>query len=615
MRSWTFFCVLSAVVAATVSFSLGLAGTPSYDQVRPVILAAGWVNKKLVLNNRGTILISGGSPSSLPDGLVLITPGHLVKFASLGDKAPESVDWHFVGFEESALNERDEVVFSATLAPCDVSDPSCGASQSRGHGVFLYSRGEIHTIALSADGAPGASGEVFYSVPSVQINNSGSLAFAADPSSNPAIYQYSEAQLRLVAKGQSIRFLGLTEAGEVIFRDGANGGRICRYSNGEISTLIAPGDPRFPPAGFSAVSAWAANPRGDVLIIAINGVWGLDLPSPGLFLLRSNAELVTIALGHEHASGFGVLLGAKTFLDRSGNVLFLSDLNGSLPRALFLFSPAGISQIAANDQQTPWGQLDVWSISSGIQSTFAVNAEPTVAFTSGIAEAGSYREGLFLNSVSGLALVAATGDPAPGSEQGLYDSFTPLISLNDAGEMFFQASLRGSRFGWGLFAAGPSRLHIANGGFELLGSRSLPAGWETSWSNFGDTGAWAYDAGGKSSFLGDHVLRLHVGSGGGARFVLSDPRDVLPDADYVVTVPVRFYFQSQDEIGFVSLIQYDRNGNEIALDEIRLTRGQSLWTWEPQILSIHTRPDTAFVRMRLGLSAPIEAYLDVDGIQ
>jgi hypothetical protein len=89
----------------------------------------------------------------------------------------------------------------------------------------------------------------------------------------------------------------------------------------------------------------------------------------------------------------------------------------------------------------------------------------------------------------------------------------------------------------------------------------------------------------------------------------------LPDADYVVTVPVRFYFQSQDESGFVSLIQYDRNGNEIALDEIRLTRGQSLWTWEPQILSIHTRPATAFVRMRLGLSAPIEAYLDVDGIQ
>ena len=284
----------------------------------------------------------------------------------------------------------------------------------------------------------------------------------------------------------------------MIFRDG---GRIRRYFEGEISTLIAVGDPRLP--GFSAVSATAANSRGDVLIIAINGVRGLDLPSPGLFLLRNDAELATIALGHEHASGFGVLLGAKTFLDRSGNVLFLSDLNGSPASALFLFSPAGISQIVADDQQTPWGQLDFWNISSGTQPTFVVNAEPTVAFTSGIAEAGSYREGLFINSVSGLALVATTGDPAPGSEQGLFDSFTGLISLNDAGEMVFQASLRGSRFGWGLFAAGPSRLEIANGGFELPGLRSLPAGWETSWSNFGDTRAWVYDAKGKSSFLGN----------------------------------------------------------------------------------------------------------------
>ena len=97
--------------------------------------------------------------------------------------------------------------------------------------------------------------------------------------------------------------------------------------------------------------------------------------------------------------------------------------------------------------------------------------------------------------------------------------------------------------------------------------------------------------------------------------MLSDPWDVLPDTDYVVTVPVRFYFQSPDENGFVSLIQYDHDGHEIALDEIRLTRGQSLWRWESRILSFRTRRDAAFVRMRLGLSAPLETYLDVDGIQ
>jgi hypothetical protein len=325
MRSWALNHTPFAVVAAIVSCSLGLTGAPSYDQVRPVILADGWLNKKLALNDRGTILISGGSPSNLPDGLLLITPGHFEKFAALGDKVPDSVDWHFVRFEESALNERDEVVFSATLAPCDVSDPSCGSSLPQGRGVFLYSRGEIRTIALSVDGAPGASGEEFYSVPSVQINNSGSLAFAADPSSNPAIYQYSEGQLHLVAKGQSIRFLGLTEAGEVIFRDGANGGRIGRYSKGDISTLIAAGDPRL--QGFSAVAATAANPRGDVLIIAINGVWGLDLPSPGLFLLRSNAELVTIALGHEHASGFGVALGATSVTRELGCTIQKANLH------------------------------------------------------------------------------------------------------------------------------------------------------------------------------------------------------------------------------------------------------------------------------------------------
>lgn len=57
MKLWTLKCAPFALVVAIIICSLGLASTPNYDHVRPVILAHGWLNKKLALNNRGTMAI------------------------------------------------------------------------------------------------------------------------------------------------------------------------------------------------------------------------------------------------------------------------------------------------------------------------------------------------------------------------------------------------------------------------------------------------------------------------------------------------------------------------------------------------------------------------------
>jgi len=64
-----------------------------------------------------------------------------------------------------------------------------------------------------------------------------------------------------------------------------------------------------------------------------------------------------------------------------------------------------------------------------------------------------------------------------------------------------------------------------------------------------------------------------------------------------------------------TVLQYDADGNEIAINELDGIAGDNYWTWKQKTHSIYTRPDAATIRIRFGLISSTESYLDVDALK
>ena len=151
-------------------------------------------------------------------------------------------------------------------------------------------------------------------------------------------------------------------------------------------------------------------------------------------------------------------------------------------------------------------------------------------------------------------------------------------------------------------------------GFEIPGTGGLPVHWTTAWTNFGQGEAHMYDSNGEDSFEGRITLRLHVGPSGGAEFVLSDPIPVSPKTDYFLQARMRYNLVGGADSVYYTVIQFDSGGNELGLNETRGIAGDDFWTWQPKRLLLHTTPNAAFIRIRFGLIAASESYLDVDAV-
>jgi hypothetical protein len=78
---------------------------------------------------------------------------------------------------------------------------------------------------------------------------------------------------------------------------------------------------------------------------------------------------------------------------------------------------------------------------------------------------------------------------------------------------------------------------------------------------------------------------------------------------------MRYNLNSPSDAAVFTVLQYDADGNEIAINELDGTAGDNFWTWALKAMCIRTRPDAAAVRIRFGLIASRELYLDVDAIQ
>lgn len=77
---------------------------------------------------------------------------------------------------------------------------------------------------------------------------------------------------------------------------------------------------------------------------------------------------------------------------------------------------------------------------------------------------------------------------------------------------------------------------------------------------------------------------------------------------------MRYNLAGTGDSVYFTVIQYDIRNNPLGLDEKRGVSGDNFWTWQPKTLVIHTATGAAFIRIRFGLIAAVESYLDVDAI-
>jgi hypothetical protein len=187
--------------------------------------------------------------------------------------------------------------------------------------------------------------------------------------------------------------------------------------------------------------------------------------------------------------------------------------------------------------------------------------------------------------------------------------------VSDDGQTLFTAALCCGKFTEGIFKAVTASIAVPSGGFEIPGHAGLPGGWQTWWTNSGSGATWQYNSGGVDAFEGNSVLRLHVNPGGGSLFALSDPIPVSPGASFRITCRMRFYFSSNSDRAYFSVIQEDGSGRAVDFNEVAAVRGESLWSWIPKSMVIRASPEASAIRVRFGLVAGSESYFDIDSVR
>jgi hypothetical protein len=105
-----------------------------------------------------------------------------------------------------------------------------------------------------------------------------------------------------------------------------------------------------------------------------------------------------------------------------------------------------------------------------------------------------------------------------------------------------------------------------------------------------------------------------VAEGGGSVFALSDPLPVAATALYRISARLRYKLDGADDRVFLAVVQYDASGREIAVDEVQGSRDNG-WRWKLKRVLVRAREDAVSIRIRFGLKAGSEAYLDVDALE
>jgi hypothetical protein len=633
---------LAAVVSSPAKASA--AGPPV--PLTAAALSNGWAIQRMVVNDMGAVVFTGGDFQGLADGIVFSSLSSYYRIANFGYEPPGTPGSAFVGFPgrhygDLALNRAGDVVFSASLAACVPSYPGdpCLGSNPRVNGLFHYRDYQGRRIALEGDPVPGRGGYVFRSFDRIWLNAPGDTVFRsgiynpASPSeSYSGLFLYSNGRIQTVAvEGDpsplidvsSDRFaLSLSDDDVVLFFS-PRADAVYRFAGGVLSTVISSGVRVGPNEILRTFYAAVPNRNGDVVLHA---PYGPDPSQQGIYLLGHDGDVVRIladgdptpaggqfALWAETTDRFGgrhqVPVGLSLKLNDAGEVLFATPVRqGTTSAGLFTYHRGEIGAIVVDGGARPDDATQSFGFSYQ-EIQYALN-------NTGLAAFSPARAGLFLALGRDVAAIALNGESTGPIESGEYsiDQFSTFV-LNENRTVAFQASLCCGPYVQGIFVAKPRTPAVPNGGFEGADASGLPSQWTTWWVNFGEGDAAHYNSGGTDSYDWYSTLRLHVGPAGGAVFVVSDPTAVFPGATYMLECRMRFFFDDPADMTFFTIIQYDRDGATVGLNEVLGVAGDSRWSWEPKRLLIQAAPNAAFLRYRFGLMSSHEKYLDVDALQ
>jgi hypothetical protein len=450
-------------------------------------------------------------------------------------------------------------------------------------------------------------------------------------SGDPAIPGY---QFRFNGYGLTVldnQFLLLDQTGTVTFADV---GGIFRYSTGRLEPLAVWRQPAPGGGAYYSLFNIAGNGAGDLVFQAWidskpqgQGLFALTraLSASKLFTegdatpLGGTYEIAYPVQGHRGSYYATTNLGAA--LNSWGTTVFVSPAkDGPSPGGLFLARRGAIEKILASGDLIPGDRdlrfdLVAANPEQGprIYGRAFVNASELVAFSSGTSasvEAGA----LFVSDVPRIFRLMLPGDPAPGADGVFQDGQFRSFALNDAGEIAFHARLCCGEFTEGIFLGSLGYPEIPNGSFETPGEGRLPAGWSIWWANSGVGEVFRYDGAGQFAFQGTSVLRLHVAEGGGSIFALSDALPVASGALYRFNARLRYILDGADDRVFLTVLQYDAAGREVGIDEVQGGRDNA-WRWRSKRVVVRARGDAASLRIRVGLKAGSETYLDVDALE
>jgi len=311
-------------------------------------------------------------------------------------------------------------------------------------------------------------------------------------------------------------------------------------------------------------------------------------------------------------------------INDSGDVLFISSVTGSFTVAgIFLYSGGQIVYLANDGEPIPSNPALmirlVWTDNYSfftMLNNISFGPLGQVLFTAWQARYPSdvSRIGIFRLTEGTISPVAVQGDAAPGAGGQFANVFSPFVATNALGDVLFLSDLYGGSYARGIFRASLPSPDIQNAGFEVSTKDGLPEHWTTTWTNFGKGEASEYDSSGQDSFEGKTDLRLRVAAAGGAVFVVSDPIPVSDGTDYFLQCRMRYNLSGGSDSIYFTVIQFDGSGNAVGLDETRGVQGDNFWTWQPKRLLIHTASNAAVIRIRFGLIAASESYIDVDAV-
>jgi hypothetical protein len=626
---------------ALLLFGVTLAASPSPVELHSVILSTGWPIKKAVMNRAGDIALAGGEFLGGADGLLRIDANGIVKLLAAGDAVPGDAGLRFGAVEgEFALNDRGQIVATARVVQCGASEDitACAKNTTQLEGLFLLSENGKETIALQGDRIPGSGDATFRRFDRTLINDQGLVVFQArfvksDGSEMPGLFSFSNGRTATIyAEDVVISPAFLNDDGLVTFstfdRRSAVGDAIHQYQNGSLSQLIRGGDPAPGGGVFGRISEMSVSRRGEIVFhsgftLYLRGTDGTvrkvvqnadPTPFGGQFALTAMVSLNTVS----------VTMAPR--INASRDVAFVSPVRGagSANVGIFLSRGGVLEKVAVNGDLAAGGggtNLTITTQGGQTRAFFSLNDLGMVAFSTGITGTPGV-SALHLYLEGNISKLVSPGDSAPGAEG---ESFTHTSSLqsddlqpigwSDSGEIAFRAPICCGTYTEGIFKARLPRAEIPNGDFETPGSNGLSQFWQTAWTTSGTGESYGFAPGRADAFRGASVLRLHVGAGGGSTFVLSDPIPVAANAAYVVTSELRYYLQSADDAVYFSVLQYDAAGNEVGFDQVASAPGDNAWTWLPKGLLIRTTSTTASIRVRFGLRAATEAYLDVDYVQ